>query len=96
MFLKMFTYSDDFTFQYDDLRNILLNRLFLYGAYVEFDSKVVNIDISRPSVTLSNGSKILGDVIIGADGAKGVVRSVVVNEQEEKKKTESGPFNYYR
>jgi len=55
---------------------------------VLFGAEVVNVDCEACSVTLRSGQIHSGDAIIGADGAKGVVRRALM--QEEDASAESG------
>ena len=79
--------------QYTDLRDLLHGLLPETGVDVEFDSEVVKIDPWHPSVTLTNGAVIYGDVIIGADGADGITRRVVASDSE---KDIAGPYPHFR
>lgn len=51
------------------------------GVPIRFNSKVASIDPEEPSVTLTSGEVIIGDIVIGADGPQSLVRSIV-NEEE--------------
>ncbi|KAK7029274.1 FAD-binding-3 domain-containing protein [Favolaschia claudopus] len=50
---------------------------------VVFGAEVVSIDCDGPSVTLRSGEVHEGHAIIGADGAKGFVRRLLLEEEEE-------------
>ncbi|THH07844.1 hypothetical protein EW145_g3105 [Phellinidium pouzarii] len=56
------------------------------GTEVRFNSPVSNIDPggenTKPYVVLSNGEKIEGDVIIGADGIRSLTREVVTRSND--------------
>lgn len=68
---------------------MLCKRAIFAGANVSFNSTVASVsppsthaapsgsDDQRPSVSLHSGEIIHADLIIGADGARGVVRPVV-------------------
>lgn len=51
-------------------------------ATIRLSSTVVALDPSptRPSVTLKNGEKVEGDIIIGADGVKSMIREIVLGK----------------
>lgn len=62
-----------------DYRRILVEEAVRCGAEVRFGSHVSNVDCRAPSVQLSDGTGILADVVIGADGMdKSSVRMEVV------------------
>lgn len=50
---------------------------------VIFGAKVVDIDLNTCSVTLHSGTIYKGDVVIGADGAGGTVRQLLMREEAE-------------
>ncbi|PYI05107.1 FAD/NAD(P)-binding domain-containing protein [Aspergillus sclerotiicarbonarius CBS 121057] len=47
---------------------------------IHLRSKVVNCDPARPSLTLVDGTEVQGDLLIGADGAHSVLRSIIARE----------------
>ncbi|KAJ6536376.1 hypothetical protein B0H19DRAFT_1183324 [Mycena capillaripes] len=47
---------------------------------LRLNSKVVSVDPQTAQVTLENGDRVFGDLIIGADGIKSVVREAVVGK----------------
>ncbi|KAJ7159060.1 hypothetical protein C8R43DRAFT_1105536 [Mycena crocata] len=49
-----------------------------------FDAEVIEIDGDTCSVTLHSGETHHGDVIIGADGASGLVRKYLIREESKK------------
>lgn len=53
------------------------------GARISFGCPVKSVDPDAPSVTLANGRKLYGDLIIGADGDKSVVRKALDGGDEE-------------
>lgn len=75
---------------------MLANLLLESGVSVEFSSNVISVDAWEASVTLSNGNKVYGDVIVGADGAKGVVRSSIVDAKLDEERTSAGHYDCYR
>ncbi|KAJ7661458.1 hypothetical protein DFH06DRAFT_374060 [Mycena polygramma] len=50
---------------------------------IEFGAEVVDADFDTCSVTLQSGTVHRGDVLIGADGASGFVRTRLLAEQDE-------------
>ena len=58
------------------------------GAKVRFNARVTKIDKSKPSVTLSSGEEIYGDLIIGADGDNSIIRPLVLAEEREETEEE--------
>ena len=65
---------------------MLYRRAIDAGANVSFGSRVVSVDPESPSVTLASGKKIFGDLIIGADGDRSIVRKVFFDEYDEEEK----------
>jgi salicylate hydroxylase len=59
---------------------------------LRLNSRVVGLDASAPSVTLSTGEIVRGDVIIGADGVKSTLREYVVGKPD--KPTPTGDAAY--
>ncbi|KIW29782.1 uncharacterized protein PV07_05570 [Cladophialophora immunda] len=49
----------------------------LPNVTVKVNSRVMNIDTEGPSVTLSDGSTLKADVVVGADGVKSTCRKVL-------------------
>ncbi|KAJ6610642.1 hypothetical protein B0H10DRAFT_406072 [Mycena sp. CBHHK59/15] len=60
-----------------DLLDMLLQLAAPYMTLL-LDSRVVSVDPKLAQVTLANGNVVRGDLIIGADGIKSVVRDTVV------------------
>ena len=56
--------------QYSDIRRILAESAKKHGATLRFNTTVASVhpDPDRPSVTLVNGERLEGDVVLGADG----------------------------
>ncbi|KAI5119660.1 hypothetical protein M0805_007751 [Coniferiporia weirii] len=64
---------------------------------IRFSSQVASIDPGdgvdlKPSVTLSSGEKIEGDIIIGADGIRSLVREVVTGSNDRPLNTGDAAF----
>lgn len=74
----------DFCFaQYDDIISALYKYAIDTGARVEFNSRVIEVRSEVPSVLLSNGKEIFGDIIVGADGPNSVVRQAITYDDIE-------------
>ncbi|KAH6894469.1 hypothetical protein B0T10DRAFT_456699 [Thelonectria olida] len=52
-------------------------------AVIRTSSQVVDVDCEEGIVTLENGEKVRGDVIIGADGVHSAVRTAVLSEERK-------------
>ncbi|KAH6897967.1 hypothetical protein BKA70DRAFT_746493 [Coprinopsis sp. MPI-PUGE-AT-0042] len=65
-----------------DAHRILVDLAAPY-ATVRLNSRVVDIDPSTPSVTLSSGEIVKGDLLIGADGLHSRVRDTVVGHKDD-------------
>ena len=52
----------------DDLLAVLSAQTNRAGVQVLFDKTVVSLDIERAAVSCSDGTHVLADLIIGADG----------------------------
>lgn len=53
------------------------------GAEINFGCPVASVNSDDASVTLTNGRKVYGDLIVGADGDKSVARKAVEGGDEE-------------
>lgn len=53
------------------------------GAEIQFNTRVVSVDSSGPSVTLESGETLFADVVVGADGYDSLLRQVVTNSDDE-------------
>lgn len=70
------------TGQRADAHRILVDLAAPY-ATVRLSSRVVDIDPSTPSVTLSSGEVVKADLLIGADGLHSRVRDTVVGHKDD-------------
>lgn len=63
---------------------------------IRFNARAQTVDpgseTSQPFVTLVDGEKIVGDVVIGADGVKSVIRPVVTGQSD--RATDTGDAAY--
>lgn len=75
-----------------DLRDIALKLATAVGVKVTYDSKAVGVDLDGPCVMLENGNILDADLIVGADGVAGAVRSVVLEESDGEPQV---PTNHY-
>ncbi|KAI0272531.1 hypothetical protein BC834DRAFT_1038601 [Gloeopeniophorella convolvens] len=88
--------------RYSDLQEILYNAAVKEGAQVLFNSQVMSISPpsrksgsdatapspgDKPSVQLSDGTVLVADMVIGADGPHSTVRSFVENTPVEPRQT---------
>ncbi|PCH42698.1 FAD/NAD(P)-binding domain-containing protein [Wolfiporia cocos MD-104 SS10] len=64
-----------------------LHRLVEPHVTIRLSSTIVSIDPNAPSVTLASGEVIKGDLVIGADGIKGVTQQVVLGRVNEARAT---------
>ncbi|KZW03898.1 FAD/NAD(P)-binding domain-containing protein [Exidia glandulosa HHB12029] len=76
-----------------DLRDIMYETAISAGVEVSFNSKVVGVDLDGPCVILENGDILDADLIVGADGANGAIRRVVLNSNAD---PPPEPVSYYR
>jgi salicylate hydroxylase len=64
-----------------DLHNAIIDRaLALPNVELRENSPVTDVRFSPASVTLANGDIVRGDVVIGADGIKSVIRSHLLED----------------
>jgi salicylate hydroxylase len=56
-------------------------------AKIRLNARVIDIDPSTPSLTLDSGEVLKADLIVGADGVKSMLRSVVLGTPDEAKPT---------
>ncbi|KAJ7254971.1 hypothetical protein B0H12DRAFT_1233240 [Mycena haematopus] len=73
-------------FRHQDLIRVLYDEAMrdpFSQVSVRFGAEVVNIDCEACTVTLRSGEVHTGDAIIGADGARGIVRQTLLEEEEE-------------
>ncbi|KAK7013521.1 hypothetical protein R3P38DRAFT_3576044 [Favolaschia claudopus] len=64
-----------------DLRKTMYAIAVDQGATVRLATTAVSVDPERRAVTLGSGETLTADVVIGADGAFGLVRPMLLNEQ---------------
>ncbi|GBE81362.1 hypothetical protein BKA93DRAFT_765749 [Sparassis latifolia] len=69
---------------FGDLRRILFEAAEENGVTIKLNTKVLSINAhpERPSVTLASGEVLEADAIIGADGASGLCRSVILGDRD--------------
>ncbi|KAH8111815.1 FAD/NAD-binding domain-containing protein [Phellopilus nigrolimitatus] len=69
--------ADYYLMRHFDLVNILYELAVDAGVHFDFGVQVTTIDPAVPSVALSSGEIILGDIIVGADGNSSIVRPIL-------------------
>ncbi|KAH8833910.1 hypothetical protein DL96DRAFT_1703549 [Flagelloscypha sp. PMI_526] len=74
-----------------DLQNMLLEIATPYMD-LRLGARVVTIDPEAPSVTLESGEVVSGDMILGADGIKSIIREVVVGKVDKPISTGDAAF----
>lgn len=80
--------ADFYFMPYDELASILYKLASDAGVQFSFDSEVVTLHPHDSSVILSSGEIVYGDIIVGADGSRSIVRRYL-NPCEE----EEGPYS---
>ncbi|KAF8994810.1 hypothetical protein BDQ17DRAFT_1251326 [Cyathus striatus] len=70
-----------------DLHQMLLDIALPYITSLRMNAKVTSVDPSLPSVTLQSGETIHADLIIGADGVRSHLRSIIVGAPDRPKPT---------
>jgi len=74
----------DFLFiRHGDLHSLLYELARKAGVTFKFHSKVMRVDPHQATVLLNDGSKLSGDVVVGADGYRSVVRSCILSPNSE-------------
>ncbi|KZT09779.1 FAD/NAD(P)-binding domain-containing protein [Laetiporus sulphureus 93-53] len=65
-----------------ELYKVMYNAAVTAGAKVRTDAEVVEIDAEQREVRLASGEVLSADVIIGADGERGICRRLVLGRNE--------------
>ncbi|KAJ7762597.1 hypothetical protein B0H16DRAFT_1311692 [Mycena metata] len=71
-----------------DLRRMMFNVAICQGAKIRLNTTAVAVDPENRMVTLESGETLTADVIIGADGVSGLVRPILLAEQDMAAATE--------
>ncbi|KAJ7511066.1 hypothetical protein B0H11DRAFT_1953873 [Mycena galericulata] len=71
-----------------DLRKMLYDVAVGQGADIRLDTTAVAVDPQRRAVTLDSGNTLTADVIIGAEGVSGLVRPLLLAEQNIREASE--------
>ncbi|KFY75896.1 hypothetical protein V499_04205 [Pseudogymnoascus sp. VKM F-103] len=77
---------------HNELKRVALLGLGCKAAKLVLDAKVVSVDINNASATLADGRVFKGDVLIGADGE----RSIVKSSFSEPGSIQQAPFKIFR
>ncbi|KAI5960431.1 uncharacterized protein KGF55_004723 [Candida pseudojiufengensis] len=65
-----------------DYHSILVNRAHELGVEVYLDSKVIDIDFKKTTVTTENGVTHGGDIIVGYDGVRSTTRNLLTGRND--------------
>ncbi|KAJ7503290.1 hypothetical protein B0H11DRAFT_578822 [Mycena galericulata] len=71
-----------------DLRKMLYDVAVGQGADIRLDTTAVAVDPQRRAVTLDSGNTLTADVIVGAEGVSGLVRPLLLAEQNIREASE--------
>jgi salicylate hydroxylase len=66
---------------------MLIQLLDSLPVTIQLNSKVIDVDPSTPLVTLASGESIRGDLVVGADGLRSTVRTVVAGREDKPEPT---------
>ncbi|KKA22978.1 Uncharacterized protein T310_2992 [Rasamsonia emersonii CBS 393.64] len=66
-----------------DFHTALYRRAIDLGVTVRLDSRVVDYDANRPSVTFQDGTSVSADLIVAADGVKSIARRIVLEGNDQ-------------
>jgi 2-polyprenyl-6-methoxyphenol hydroxylase-like FAD-dependent oxidoreductase len=69
--------------RHSSLVSWLVDLVKSHGIEVRYGAQIVHVDPQRPSVHLSSGDVEVGDLVIGADGYKSQIRTLVSGEELE-------------
>ena len=70
----MKTYTSCFIWKYSDLIQILHDLNVKSGVRIDYGVEIVDVNLEKPYVTLESGEQICGDIVVGADGPRSIVR----------------------
>ncbi|KAJ6615880.1 hypothetical protein B0H10DRAFT_2039390 [Mycena sp. CBHHK59/15] len=71
-----------------DVRKMMYDVAVAKGATIRLNATAVAVDPERRIVTLASGENLKADVIVGAEGASGLVRPLLLREQGIEEATE--------
>lgn len=80
--------------QHSDLYQVLYDLAIAHGAEIRYKAEVKQIDTYECEVSLSSGEVLSADVIIGADGERGMCRRMVLGRAERIAPTGVTLFEY--
>jgi salicylate hydroxylase len=72
---------------YADLRALILSVARANGANILFGTKVESVDEDEAKLILENGEVFSADVVVGADGSRGVMRDMIFEGAEQTQDT---------
>jgi salicylate hydroxylase len=72
--------------QYGDLYSMLYNLAVSAGVTITFNMEIVSLSVDRlngtPQAVLADGTVLMADLVIGADGSEGVARKSITGPVE--------------
>jgi len=80
--------------QHHDLYQVLYDSAVSHGAKIRFNTEVREIDAEQGQVALVSGEVLSADVILGADGERGMCRRIVRGRPERITPTGYSLFEY--
>ncbi|KAF9026024.1 FAD/NAD(P)-binding domain-containing protein [Hymenopellis radicata] len=80
----------------NDLRRLFYETALVVGAEIRLGSTVETVDTAAGTATLSDGTILQGDVILGCDGLHGVTRQILMEANEEEEGAPTIDLSMYR
>lgn len=81
-------YGTQYVIHRADIHRLIFERAkSLPNVQVMTNTRVVDVDFDAPYVRLGDGRLISGDIVLGADGLKSTVRSIMTGEEVSPKPT---------
>jgi len=53
------------------------------GTSLNYNCRVTGVDLDTNTIQLENGQTFTGDIIVGADGLRGITRSMFLENQDQ-------------
>ncbi len=82
--------------QINDLRRLFYETALAVDAEIRLGSTVETVDTAAGTITLSDGTILQGDVILGCDGLHGVTRQILMEANEEEEGAPTIDLSMYR